>query len=227
MSKERELLKRWLAGEANQIPTHVPLLIETQNLLAQPEALAPEREFIRLWYENIELWKVHAEEPEQEQEVYAKGYAEAMRQQVYEAFEAGRKSALSNDWDKERDVMSEARYLPESKQEPVAWMNDSGGCFLSDGNKYSEYWTALYTSPPKQLESTAEAIMPNGVCVSNVYDAYEEGRKSVMSEQEPLTNEQKSAEAALEQALRDSIDTEKLMQILKDGGILIEVGGQK
>ncbi len=37
MSKERELLKRWLAGEANQLPTHVPLLIETQNLLAQPE----------------------------------------------------------------------------------------------------------------------------------------------------------------------------------------------
>ena len=37
MSKERELLKRWLAGEANQMPTHVPLLIETQNLLAQPE----------------------------------------------------------------------------------------------------------------------------------------------------------------------------------------------
>ena len=30
MSKEREL-------QANQIPTHVPLLIETQNLLAQPE----------------------------------------------------------------------------------------------------------------------------------------------------------------------------------------------
>jgi hypothetical protein len=29
------------------------------------------------------------------------------------------------------------------------------------------------------------AIMPNGVCVSNVYDAYEEGRKSVMSEQQP------------------------------------------
>jgi len=30
------------------------------------------------------------------------------------------------------------------------------------------------------------AIMPNGVCVSNVYDAYEEGRKSLMSEQEPV-----------------------------------------
>ena len=27
--------------------------------------------------------------------------------------------------------------------EPVAWMNDSGGCFLSDGNKYSENWTAI------------------------------------------------------------------------------------
>ena len=56
MSKERELLKRWLAGEANQIPTHVPLLIETQNLLAQPEAIAPpkreplsEDEIAKLW----------------------------------------------------------------------------------------------------------------------------------------------------------------------------------
>ena len=34
-------------------------------------------------------------------------------------------------------------------QEPVAWVNDSGGCFLSDGNKYSENWTPLYTSPQK------------------------------------------------------------------------------
>ena len=76
-------------------------------------------------------------------------------------------------------------------------------------------------------QNKAEAIMPNGVCVSNVYAAYEEGRNSVMVEQEPLTNEQKSAEAALEQALRDSIDTKKLMQILKDGGILTEVGEQK
>ena len=37
-----------------------------------------------------------------------------------------------------------------AKPEPVAWMNDSGGCFLSDGNKYSENWTALYTAPPKR-----------------------------------------------------------------------------
>ena len=33
---------------------------------------------------------------------------------------------------------------------------------------------------------TAMAVMPNGVCVSNVYDAYEEGRKSVMVKQEPV-----------------------------------------
>jgi len=37
MNKERVLLKRWLTGEANQIPTHISLLIETQNLLSQPE----------------------------------------------------------------------------------------------------------------------------------------------------------------------------------------------
>ena len=62
-------------------------------------------------------------------------------------------------------------------------------------------------------QNKAEAIMPNGVCVSNVYDAYEEGRKSVIVEQEPLTNEQKSAEAALEQALRDTVDEERIRQI--------------
>ena len=32
----------------------------------------------------------------------------------------------------------------------------------------------------------AMAVMPNGVFVSNVYDAYEEGRKSVMVKQEPV-----------------------------------------
>ena len=59
-------------------------------------------------------------------------------------------------------------------------------------------------------------------------DRYETGKRAMQKrEQEPLTNEQKSPEAALEQALRDSIDTEKLMKILKDGGIFIEVGEQK
>lgn len=37
MSKEKKLLMRWLSGEANEMTTHIPLLIETQNLLAEPE----------------------------------------------------------------------------------------------------------------------------------------------------------------------------------------------
>ena len=41
-------------------------------------------------------------------------------------------------------------FLDQPEQEPVAWMNDSGGCFLSDGNKYSENWTALYTAPQER-----------------------------------------------------------------------------
>ena len=51
------------------------------------------------------FWKEKIEEllAQPEQEVYAKGYAEAMKQQVYEAYESGRKSALT-------------------EQEPVAWM---------------------------------------------------------------------------------------------------------
>ena len=44
------------------------------------------------------------------------------------------------------------------EQEPVAWMNDSGGCFLSDGNKYSENWKALYASPPKREPLSDEQI---------------------------------------------------------------------
>ena len=47
---------------------------------------------------------------------------------------------------------------PEQSNEPVAWMNDSGGCFLSDGNKYSENWTALYTAPPKRARLSNEDI---------------------------------------------------------------------
>ena len=40
--------------------------------------------------------------------------------------------------------------LAQPEQEAVAWMNSAGSCFLSDGNKYSENWTALYTEPPKR-----------------------------------------------------------------------------
>ena len=54
--------------------------------------------------------------------------------------------------------------LNQPEQEPVAWMNDSGGCFLSDGNKYSENWIPLYTAPQKRkplsedkLDALAEA----------------------------------------------------------------------
>ena len=85
MSKEKKLLMRWLSGEANEMTTHIPLLIETQNLLAQPEALAPEREFIRLWYENIELWKVHAKEPEHSE----KGLKENISQMAVEIYREG------------------------------------------------------------------------------------------------------------------------------------------
>ena len=50
-----------------------------------------------------------------------------------------------------RDVLGYYRTALKIKEdEPVAWMNDSGGCFLSDGNKYSENWIPLYTAPPKR-----------------------------------------------------------------------------
>ena len=185
MSKERELLKRWLAGEANQIPTHVPLLIETQNLLAQPEALAPEREFIRLWYENIELWKVHAEEPEQNKPAVIMPNGVCVSN-VYDAYEEGRKSVMS-------------------EQEPVAWMNDSCGCFLSDGNKYSENWTALYTAQPKQPE---ENIKYKDAVPNSIISRYEAGKRAMQK------REQKSPEAELEQALKDTVDEERIRQIM-------------
>ena len=44
------------------------------------------------------------------------------------------------------------------EREPVAWMNDSGGCFLSDGNKYSENWIPLYTAPPKREPLSDEEV---------------------------------------------------------------------
>ena len=47
----------------------------------------------------------------------------------------------------------------EPTTEPVAWMNDSGGCFLSDGNKYSKNWTALYTAPPTREPLSKEQYM--------------------------------------------------------------------
>ena len=151
MSKERELLKEALKVlEWNGIMGSHDTYNSIKELLAQPE---------------------------QEQEVYSKGYAEAMRQQVYEAFEAGRKSALSKDWDKERDAMREAWCLPESKQEPVAWMwtrNYEGGGytnkvfeFLNDAEEYAkdsktlkspDIIRPLYTAPPKREPLSDEKL---------------------------------------------------------------------
>ena len=82
--------------------------------------------------------------------------------------------------------------LAQSKREPVAWMQDSIELYVEEEKDVKRgYIIPLYTTLPEQEPvtneptTTAMAVMPNGVCVSNVYDAYEEGRKSVMVEQEP------------------------------------------
>ena len=59
---------------------------------------------------------------------------------------------------------------------------DDDGDFFISHRLYKDIETFL--AQPEQ--DKAEAVMPNSVCVSNVYDAYEEGRKSVMSEQDPV-----------------------------------------
>ena len=77
---------------------------------------------------------------------------------------------------------------PEPTSEPVAWMvethfnNEPIKEFhtVKPMERVYKYCivTELYSAPPKQFEQNkAEAVMPNGVRVSNVYDAYEEGRK--------------------------------------------------
>ena len=66
---------------------------------------------------------------------------------------------------------------------------DNKGDFFISYDLYKEiYEFLIHHEQPEQ--DKAEAVMPNGVCVSNVYDAYEEGRKSVMSEQEPLSEKE-------------------------------------
>ena len=47
------------------------------------------------------------------------------------------------------------------------------------------------TTDKPTATATAGAVMPNGVCVSNVYDAYEAGRQSAMVEQKPEQIKQK------------------------------------
>jgi hypothetical protein len=69
---------------------------------------------------------------------------------------------------------------------------DNKGDFFISYDLYKEIYEFLVHPEHTEQEpvtdkptETAMAVMPNGVCVSNVYDAYEEGRKSLMSEQEP------------------------------------------
>ena len=144
MNKERELLKRFMT-ELTTEEDVVSLFNDIKECLAEPE------------------------QTEQEQEVYSKGYAEAMRQQVYEAFEAGRKSALSKDWDKERDAMSEAWCLPESKQEPVAWMYEWAVRDSFDGSFTGEWKEEISRIKPDgivkgfnptKLERTVRNLIP-------------------------------------------------------------------
>ena len=69
-------------------------------------------------------------------------------------------------------------FLDQPEQEPVAWMTDSGGCFLSDGNKYSENWTALYTAPPKREPLTPQKISEGNQSTLNVTrEAFKQGVK--------------------------------------------------
>ena len=78
---------------------------------------------------------------------------------------------------------------------------DNKGDFFISYDLYKEIYEFIVH--PEQSEQkpvtdksteAAMAVMPNGVCVSNVYDAYEEGRKSVMVEQEPVAWMQDSIE---------------------------------
>ena len=108
----------------------------------------------------------------------------------------------------EASILNDIRKLlaqPEPEQQAEAWIivNKETGyrTQVSDLTPFLYHREIfevipLYTAPPVKPEQepvtdkpteAAEAVMPNGVCVSNVYDAYEEGRKSVMSEQEPVS----------------------------------------
>ena len=122
MSKERELLKEALKVlEWNGIMGSHDTYNSIKELLAQPE---------------------------QEQEIYAKGYAEAMQQLVYEAYESGRKSALT-------------------EQEPVAWMlidKETGAripkAYKPEHGVNKDRWELypLHTTLPKREPLSDEAI---------------------------------------------------------------------
>ena len=106
MSKERALLRR------------VKVLLECSNM----EPLQRQTDLI--------VGEIKELLAQPEQEVYAKGYAEAMKQQVYEAYESGRKSALT-------------------EQEPVAWMYEFA---------VRSSWDASFTGEWKEEISRSKPI---------------------------------------------------------------------
>jgi len=77
---------------------------------------------------------------------------------------------------KERELLKRLMIELTTEEDVVSLFNDIKECLAQPEQE-------PVTDKPTE---TAMAVMPNGVCVSNVYDAYEEGRKSLMSEQEPV-----------------------------------------
>lgn len=66
-------------------------------------------------------------------------------------------------------------------------MSKFGADMFKGGFRLAEnYFTQFEPVTNEPTTTACAAVMPNGVCVSNVYDAYQEGRKSVMVEQEPV-----------------------------------------
>jgi hypothetical protein len=67
---------------------------------------------------------------------------------------------MSKEWDKERDAMSEAWYLPESKQEPVAVVGSVFSLlWINRGHYGVSVGDFLYTAPPKREPLSDEEHM--------------------------------------------------------------------
>lgn len=76
------------------------------------------------------------------------------------------------------ELLAQPEYIVDvtDKVEPVAWMNEAGGCFLSDGIKYSNLWTPLYTAPPKRERINHDDILDRSIDGSFEYrDGFMDG----------------------------------------------------
>ena len=143
MSKERDLLVRWLDDTIFEPEELDSLMDETKELLAQPEQDNTQYlldQVARLTAENAMLKEKWLAQPEQDLEVLKKDW-------VNFGYEAGRKSALS-------------------KQEPVAWkvIDRTNGEYMFSRVKPMErsykydVVIPLYTAPPKR-EPLSEATI--------------------------------------------------------------------